>query len=124
MSHELSELELHRRLVRDCQDSLAIALARLEAYRCRERVLTRENQALRAALLNAGVRIDQVIKPQQEAAEDAGRPHVRAASAELSAAITTAAVTGMPDALYIAPMAGTYPVYYSGSGEKVQYLPA
>ena len=120
MTHELPELELHKRLVRDCQDSLAIALARLEAYRCRERVLARENQALRAALLNAGLRVDQIIKPQDEAAEDVGGPHVRA-SAELNAAITTAADTISPDALYITPMAGTYPIYYDVSGEKVQY---
>ena len=109
MTHELPELELHRRLVRDCQDSLATALARLEAYRCRERMLTRENQALRAALLHAGIRIDQVIKPQREAVEDVGGPHVRAASAEPSAATMPAPDTASPDALYITPMAGTYP---------------
>ena len=119
MTHGLPELELHRRLVRDCQESLATALARLEAYRCRERVLTRENQALRAALLHAGIRVDQVIKPLQEAAEDVGGPHLRAAAAAASAANMPAQELAPPDALYITPMTGTHPVFYNVSGEKV-----
>ena len=122
MTHELAELERHRRIVRDCQDSLALALARLEAYSCRERVLTRENQALRAALLHAGVRIDQVVRPQQEAVEDIGGPHIREASAELSDGSAPMADSASFDTLYILPISGGHPIYFNAPKERVWRL--
>ena len=48
----MADLQQSRLL--DTQDSLATALARLEAHRTRERILFRENQALRGALLQNG----------------------------------------------------------------------
>ena len=124
MTAEPAELERYRRILRDCQDSLALALARLEAYRCRERVLTRENQALRAALLHAGVRIDQVVRPQQEAAEDIGGPHVRAAVAEPDNGSGQMPDTAALDTLYILPMSGGHPIYFNTSKERVRRLAA
>ena len=124
MTHEPAELIRCRQLAQECQDSLALALARLEAYRCRERVLTRENQALRAALLQAGVQADNVVKPQQEAAEDVGGPHVRAALPQPDGGSAATQDAALPDALYIMPTSGLHPIYFNNSKDRVRHLPA
>ena len=123
MTHEPAELTRCRQLAQECQDSLALALARLEAYRCRERVLTRENQALRAALLQAGVQADAVVKPQQEAAEDIGGPHVRAALPEPDDGRAATQDTAPLEALYIMPTSGLHPIYFNTSKDRVRRPP-
>ena len=125
MTNEPAELTRCRQLAQDCQDSLALALARLEAYRCRERLLTRENQALRAALLQAGVQADKVVKPQQEAAEDIGGPHVRAASPDPDDGGAARRDSTSSEALYIMPTSGLHPIYFNNtSKDRVEPLTA
>ena len=64
--------------LKESPDSLATALARLEAHRSRERILFRENQALRKALLQNGVspaELKELIRSPASAAKEGDEIH-------------------------------------------------
>lgn len=125
MQQESESDAASQRLI-DTQISLATALARVEAHRCRERFLYRENQALRGALLQAGVspvQLQDVVRTAVSAAKDVGDPHLRGAFEAPAAA--PAAVRDAGDVLHIAPLAAGQPVhYFTPDGKVWPFAPA
>lgn len=119
---QLSECESEavQRTLLETQNSLATALARVEAHKCRERFLYRENQALRGALLQAGlspVQLQDVVQSAVSAVKDVGDPHHLGAFE--APAATPVPGTVAEDVLRIAPLSASHPVHYFTPDGKV-----
>lgn len=105
--------ELKRR-VSEAQDSLAIALARIQTYKSRENMLLRDNQALRKALAKAGVQdvaaAPRPLQPSKPSSSSPMRDCDGAAHLESQTGFAREVPQdSLPSSLYVSSYTGRHP---------------